>query len=134
MLIIADSSITYRRRYLTNLQAAPAVDLLLTDETNPRSVAFQLAALQEHVSKLPQAIDQVGPTEEERVALQAMTAVRLADVVQLASILEDGRRVHFQALLASLTELLPQLSETITRRYLSHAQAARQLEAPRLTG
>ena len=63
-----------------------------------------------------------------------MTAVRLADVVQLASILEDGRRVHFPALLASLTELLPQLSETITRRYLSHAQAARQLEAPRLTG
>lgn len=134
VLNIADSSITYRRRYLTNLQVAPVVDLLLTDETNPRSVAFQLAALQEHVSKLPQAIDQVGPTEEERVALQAMTAVRLVDVVQLASILEDGRRVHFQTLLASLTDLLPQLSETITRRFLSHAQAARQLEAPRLTG
>lgn len=134
VLNIADSSITYRRRYLTNLQTAPVVDLLLTDETNPRSLAFQLAALQDHVDKLPHALDQVGPTGEERLALQLMTAVRLADVVQLASVLEDGQRVHFRDLLARLNELLPQLSETITSCYLSHAQSARQLETPRLSG
>ena len=134
VLNIADSSITYRRRYLTSLQAAPVIDLLLTDETNPRSLAFQLAALQDHVDKLPHALDQVGPTEEERVALQAMTKVRLADVVQLTSVLEDGRRAYFNALLTEVSELLPQLSETITRRYLSHAQSARQLETPRLSG
>ena len=45
MLEVADSSMTYRRRYLATLQVAPVVDLLLTDETNPRSVVFQIAAL-----------------------------------------------------------------------------------------
>ena len=42
LLEIADSSMTYRNRYATNLQVGPLLDLLLTDETNPRSIAFQL--------------------------------------------------------------------------------------------
>lgn len=131
VLHIADSSITYRRRYLTSLQTAPVIDLLLTDETNPRSLAFQFAALQDHVDKLPQALDQVGPTEEERLVLQGTTAIRLADVVALSAVVEDGRRVQFQELLGQLGALLPQLSEAMTLHYLSHAQSARQLEAPR---
>ena len=38
MLEIADSSMTYRYRYLTTLQLAPVLDLVLVDETNPRAV------------------------------------------------------------------------------------------------
>ena len=53
LLEAADSAITYRRRYLASLHAAPVLDLLLTDPTNPRSVVFQLGALLEHVVKLP---------------------------------------------------------------------------------
>ena len=45
LLEVADSSMTYRYRYLTTLQLAPVLDLLLADETNPRSVGFQLSAL-----------------------------------------------------------------------------------------
>ena len=36
VLEIADSSMTYRYRYLTSLQLAPVLDLLISDETNPR--------------------------------------------------------------------------------------------------
>ena len=32
---------TYRRRYMSRLQLAPLLDLLLADEDNPRSLAFQ---------------------------------------------------------------------------------------------
>ena len=53
VLEVADSSMTYRRRYLASLQAAPVVDLLLMDETNPRSVMFQMAALIAHIDALP---------------------------------------------------------------------------------
>src|SRR5207253_10190761 len=42
LLEIADSSMTFRRRYLSTLQAAPVLDLLLADESNPRSLAYQL--------------------------------------------------------------------------------------------
>ncbi len=53
LLQAADSSMTYRSRYLADLQVAATLDLLLTDETNPRSVAYQLVAVAEHVESLP---------------------------------------------------------------------------------
>ena len=34
VLEVAESSMTYRRRYLGSLQAAPVLDLLVADETN----------------------------------------------------------------------------------------------------
>ena len=42
LLEVADSSITYRSRYFTAMQAALVLDLLMNDEANPRSLAFQL--------------------------------------------------------------------------------------------
>src|SRR4029453_18913363 len=53
LLEIAESAMTYRSRYLPPLQCAPVLDLLLIDETNPRSVLYQLRALAEHVEHLP---------------------------------------------------------------------------------
>ena len=70
LLEVAESAITYRRRYGGELQAVPALDLLLTDETNPRSLAFQLVALDEHVAHLP--------GERARVARAARSASRSA--------------------------------------------------------
>ena len=52
LLEVADSSITYRSRYFTVLQAAPVVDLLMNDAANPRSLAFQLKDLARHCSAL----------------------------------------------------------------------------------
>jgi len=45
LLQVADSSITYRTRYLSLLRIDLVLQLLLVDELNPRSVGFQLAAL-----------------------------------------------------------------------------------------
>ena len=52
LLEVADSSMTYRARYFTTLQAAPALDLLMNDEANPRSLAFQVKDLTEHCRSL----------------------------------------------------------------------------------
>ena len=53
LLEIADSAMTYRSRYLNVFQLVPFVDLLLLDEHNPRSCAFQLAAIENHLRELP---------------------------------------------------------------------------------
>ena len=53
VLEIADSAMTYRSRYLNVFQLVPFVDLLLLDEHNPRSCAFQLAAIENHLRELP---------------------------------------------------------------------------------
>ena len=53
VLEIADSAMTYRSRYLNVFQIVPFVDLLLLDDANPRSAAFQLAAIENHLRELP---------------------------------------------------------------------------------
>ena len=53
LLEIADSSMTYRRRYYALPRLAPALHLLLADDTNTRGLPFQLAAISEHILRLP---------------------------------------------------------------------------------
>jgi hypothetical protein len=84
LLEIADSSMTYRRRYLGSLRTAAVLDLLLADETNPRSLAFQMAALADDVEHLPRETEHPGRGPEQRLMLSALTSLRLADVERLA--------------------------------------------------
>ena len=80
LLEIADSSITYRSRYLTSMQADLVLDLLLLDEANPRSVAYQLARLREHIEQLPRSRSLIRRPPEARIAISLLTAVQLAEV------------------------------------------------------
>ena len=57
LLQIADSSITYRTRYLSLLRTDLVLQLLLADESNPRSVAFQLAAVVQELDSLGERDD-----------------------------------------------------------------------------
>ena len=56
VLEVADSSMTYKSRYFTTLQPAPVLDVLLLDETNPRSLVFQLNHLGDLYAKLPRHV------------------------------------------------------------------------------
>jgi uncharacterized circularly permuted ATP-grasp superfamily protein/uncharacterized alpha-E superfamily protein len=127
VLEIADSSMTYRSRYLTTLQFTPVLDLLLSDETNPRSVAFQLLALAEHVEHLPRDITDPSLSPTQRLTLTVLSTVQLAEITTLCDIDRSGQRPHLVALLAHLTQALPALAETLTHQYLSHAEPARHL-------
>ena len=90
---------TYRSRYLTTPMLPPVIDLLLLDETNPRSVAFQVAALVDHVDQLPRDADEDVRTPEQRLVLSLLTEVRLAEVAQLCDEDSEGRRGALEALL-----------------------------------
>jgi len=127
LLEIADSSMTYRNRYLTMLQLPPLLDLLLTDETNPRSVAFQVIALQNHVDALPHSNKQLLLSSEQRLVLDTCTQLRLADVFALANLDRQGRRSSLERFLLRHSEQLRQLSDEISRSYLIHAGPSRQL-------
>jgi uncharacterized alpha-E superfamily protein len=127
LLEVADSSITYRRRYRGELQAVPVLDLLLTDETNPRALVFQLVALDAHVARLPARRGAAERSAEQRFALAALARVRLADVHELCRV-EDGKRLRLEELLARTAEDLRAFSDALTRSYLSHAGEARRVE------
>ncbi len=124
LLEIAASSTTYRRRYLATLQVAPVVDLLLCDETNPRSALFQFETLAGHVALLPQSA-QMPRTPQQKLVLSAMTDLRLAEVTDLCEAVEavQGKRERRRllALLDRVGAHLPALSNSLAAAYFNHA-------------
>ncbi len=132
VLEVADSSLTYRSRYLAALQVAPVLDLLLVDETNPRSVGFQLTALAHLMNELPrdrsgaEASADPRTAEWNRVAALAAT-VREADVDVLAALDCHGERSALTQVLETISTELPRVSDLLARQYFSPAETHRQL-------
>ncbi len=120
LLEVADATRTYRRRYPAGLQLAPVLDLLLADESNPRSVAFQLNLLDTHLHQLPGRSHMSLPNPEERLILQSVSKVKLADIYDLVRVGEGRRRPALKRLLKDLSKELPLLSDLLVRKYLSH--------------
>lgn len=132
ILEVADSFITYRSRYRI-IPTLPAVlDLLLLDETNPRSIAFQISALSDHVKALPKEPEAGVRSEEARITLELLSQLQLSDGQLLAQIpqLDESRSLEevlaehsaLEALLDNQMSKLPQLTEILTKRYFTHTE------------
>jgi uncharacterized alpha-E superfamily protein len=73
LLELCDVQITYRQRYSTGLALLPVRDLVGLDPFNPRSVAFQINAIREHLTALPRLSDD-GMDEPQQSAATALAA------------------------------------------------------------
>jgi uncharacterized circularly permuted ATP-grasp superfamily protein/uncharacterized alpha-E superfamily protein len=131
VLKIGDSSLTYRRRYMTHLETHAVADMLLADETNPRSVAFQLASIDLHLAALPRDISHPDRNFDRRLLLKLRTSIQLADFVELCSVESGGERVEFHALLSGVLDQIGQLSEAIAQLYFSHAVITQEITGMR---
>jgi uncharacterized alpha-E superfamily protein len=129
VLDIADSGITYRRRYLASLQVAPVVDLLLADEGNPRSVLYQIRALTDHVRALPALPGAAVHGPQLRLVLAAASELELAEIERVCADDGQGARPALDVLLRRLGTLLPALSDSLSDSYLNHATVPRHLRA-----
>jgi uncharacterized circularly permuted ATP-grasp superfamily protein/uncharacterized alpha-E superfamily protein len=128
MLTIVDSLMTYRRRYRYGIKIPELLDLVISDENNPRSLAFQLSKLERHMASLPQQNKSGSRTELERLALETATLVRLADINRLATVDEtSGRRETLENFLGVLNTRLPALSDALTMTYFRTAEMPHQL-------
>jgi uncharacterized alpha-E superfamily protein len=119
VLDVADSSMTYRARYRQTPMLPLVLDLLLIDETNPRSLGFQLAALSAHIDQLPQGGAQAGRLDESRLLMALLTRVRMTEVAQLAEPAAGGARKVLVDLLTEQNQQLLHLSDTIGRHYFA---------------
>jgi len=135
VLEIADSAMTYRSRYQTSIEVPLVLDLLLLDEANPRSVAFQLERLGARFSGLPKAPHEPLASLRERLRDASLDALVAATEVEAAEDEEDAangprrRRVTLEALLADLAAALPALAAALNHAYLVHAVPRRQRSA-----
>ena len=124
LLQIADSSITYRTRYLSVLRTDLVLELLLRDESNPRSVAFQLEALALQIDSLGER-DELEHRRLEGLASRSLGGVSIALTEQLANRDGNGRLAALDSLLEQLKANLHDFSEALTTRYMSPAKPAR---------
>jgi uncharacterized alpha-E superfamily protein len=121
LLTLVDCQITYRSRYLVAPMLAPVRDLAVLDPYNPRSVAFQVQALNEHIASLP-ALRESGLIERpQRVAVAVQSMLTTAE----ASTLDTKT-------LFALEQDLLNLADAIGLHYFPHGPNASRPE--KLTG
>jgi len=119
LLEYTDSAMTYRRRYLACPELPATLSLLLTDDTNPRSLAFQFKALGQHFAELPGA-GEGGPEEEQFNELAALLVE--TDVFELTT-QGDAERNLLEDRLKDLLDGSWKLSDLVSSAYFSHVPA-----------
>ena len=128
ILAAAESLITYRSRYRSALHLPTALEMLLLDETNPRSLVYQLKRLQEQIRDLPREKSGYRLSEEEQLILEALTQLQLSNTFQLAQRSEHlTQRQGLEKLLVRLAQILIEISDVLTQTYFSHVQGPQQL-------
>ena len=127
-LELCDSSITYRSRYLAVLQPAPALDLMLADDGNPRGLAFQLAAMRALLSEI------AGSTDNTLAVAAAALQDEPQSMIHMVSEAADQSvaSLFLPARLRALRDAVAELSDRVSRRYFALLPTARTvgIEAP----
>jgi uncharacterized circularly permuted ATP-grasp superfamily protein/uncharacterized alpha-E superfamily protein len=79
LLEIGDSVMTHRRRYAVSSGPTSAIDLLVLDPLNPRSVLFQVSTLREQLEMLPGGMHEGQRSAAAKAALLIETGLLVAD-------------------------------------------------------
>jgi uncharacterized alpha-E superfamily protein len=125
LLEVADSSMTYRARYYTTLQPLAVLDVLMADETNPRSLDFQLRHIADLYQQLPRHLPE--DLEAMRVAAAMLRGFDLRELTYPlpgAAMGAYGSEdlLSLERFLRDLELLLPSWSNNLSSRYFSHAR------------
>ena len=112
-LVACESSVIYRRLNLGRVSVEAVADLVLFDEDNPRSLAYQLNRLRDGLGVLP------GSSRAERLVAEMSTRLRRVDPVDLEDVDPAGRRVVLDGLLGDLLAGLTELADVISDNQLS---------------
>jgi uncharacterized alpha-E superfamily protein len=103
-----ESLVAYRRRYRSEVDFNAVLDLLLRDDANPRSLAYQLDRLREHAAGLAWS---EGAALVERASIAAFATVD-HDVV-------NGRVVSLDAFVLGVRGPLLELAAAIVQRWFA---------------
>jgi uncharacterized alpha-E superfamily protein len=118
LLDLSDSIITYRVRYRSQPEWLPVLDLLLCDETNPRSILFQLDSILRTLAKIARTHGPCGehllaPLREDVLALQPDTDL-------------NHGNARLSELLKRIGSASAALSEQISMQFFSYTDIGQQ--------
>ncbi len=114
LLSLADSQITYRRRYVMVAARPPVLDLIMLDPNNPRSVAFQIDRIAVHLNELPDHMSDGRLNVAEKLIARTRVDLQTADAHTL-----DARQI------TAVEQTLLAISNEISERYFTHRDGGR---------
>lgn len=125
LLEVADSSMTYRSRYFTTLQPVAVLDVLMADESNPRSLEFQMRHLVDLYRKLPRCV-----AEDLKALEHALERLHEIDLETLEYPLpgadrpaeNPAARQKLDRALGQVDDLLSLWADNVTNYYFGHAR------------
>lgn len=126
VLEVADSAITYRSRYNLLPEMAAVYDLVLLDDTNPRSLLFQLSQMEKHFTRMPREQDGALPSPAHRILIRILAEARLMDPRDLNQTAAGAW--HATATGETLRKIradLPRLSDALSASYFAHSAISR---------
>lgn len=113
ILGFADSQTTYQRRYRAAPVTGLVLDLLLDDDSSPRSVQFQLRRLEALLQGLSAKTVPPSQSGEEKLLRKALAALQERSPSAGSRQLDE----NLDALLATLQDRLRDISEQLTQDY-----------------
>jgi uncharacterized alpha-E superfamily protein len=121
LLQTAESLFIFRRRSGSIMHVAGAVDLLVYDAANPRSVVYQLDRLFDHLADLPEPSPGQRPSDGGQLVSRTITTLRLTDATRLAEAdPESHRRAELDAVFGQVDELLAELLDNLRSTFFAH--------------
>jgi uncharacterized circularly permuted ATP-grasp superfamily protein/uncharacterized alpha-E superfamily protein len=117
LLEVADSIITYRSRYLSRPEWMPTLDLLMLDDANPRSLAFQAKGLADYLERLEVTF---GPCGRD-LLVAPLASLRALDPDR--DLRPESARL--ERTLTGLRSASHALSDRLSLRFFSHTDAPR---------
>lgn len=121
VLAVSESAVTHRRRYRGYVRLAGVLELLLTDADNPRSLAFGIGELREHLAAMPGS---TGSTRPERLLDDLAAELDRADIAALAAI-EGENRPNLERFLDGYLAQLTRLADAVGELHFAPGPTAR---------
>lgn len=118
-----DCKMTYRARYLDDIQQNAVFDLCITDVTNPRSILSQLELISAHVDELPSATPEPLRHDEKRLTMSAVHQVRMLTSEDLGHTEPE----QLYGVLRHVETSMRELADLLERKYLLHSGTPRQI-------
>jgi len=123
VLSCQESLNAYRSKYQSQLYLPHVLELLLFDAAHPNSLLNRLIDIQEIIKNLPRPLHQHRLSEEEKLILEAISILQLADTQKLITSKKGTFiRQELESLLAKISGLIANMSNIIVSKFFSHAQ------------
>ncbi|MDN2659793.1 circularly permuted type 2 ATP-grasp protein [Neptunomonas phycophila] len=129
VLLSVEALISFRRRYRQRGDVSHGLDLLMVDETNPRSLFYQIDQLRKYIDDLPQTASyRPGLSLEKRLIVKSLNDIQLAELDTLATVNpKTKQRDRLVMLMDNLKDQLEQLTSIISTKYFDHTAGPQQI-------